>query len=47
MEELKMVKCKRCAYEWIARVANPKTCSKCKSRLWNVEVKKEELVLNG
>jgi predicted Zn-ribbon and HTH transcriptional regulator len=47
MEQLKMVKCKRCGYEWIARVAEPKTCSKCKSRLWNVEPEKVEIIVNG
>ena len=28
------MECKRCGYLWIPRVAEPKCCPACKSRLW-------------
>lgn len=30
---MKTIKCPSCAYEWIARVENPKLCPNCKVRL--------------
>lgn len=29
-----MYKCKRCNFEWLPRVENPKACPNCNSRLW-------------
>lgn len=26
--------CKRCLYEWVSMVENPKQCSRCKSAFW-------------
>lgn len=34
-------KCKKCGYEWIGRIENPKACPECKSRTWNKDVKKK------
>ncbi len=28
-------KCKRCGYEWAARVEKPKACPECKRRDWD------------
>lgn len=28
------MKCKKCKYEWLSRVKNPKECPKCKTRDW-------------
>ncbi len=33
-------KCKRCGYEWAARVEKPKACPECKDRKWNKEKEK-------
>lgn len=30
-------KCKRCGYEWLGKLENPKTCPKCNSPYWNKE----------
>ena len=32
--------CLRCDYRWESRVADPKECPACHSRLWNVPKKK-------
>jgi len=32
-----MNKCKKCKYEWLARVEKPKECPSCKNRNWNDE----------
>lgn len=29
--------CKRCGYEWIARIKKPKACPRCKAYTWNVK----------
>ena len=38
---MKQIKCKKCGYEWITRVDNPKACPKCKSYDWDKEQLKE------
>lgn len=30
-------KCKRCDYEWLGKLENPKACPKCNSPYWNKE----------
>jgi len=27
------MKCKKCNYEWVSRIENPKSCPRCKARL--------------
>jgi len=39
MREIKIKKCLKCKYEWIARVENPVQCPNCKSMNWNKEEK--------
>ena len=31
--------CKRCGYQWQARVKKPKECPDCKSRAWETKPK--------
>lgn len=40
---LPKVKCKRCGWEWVPRVANPKWCPKCNSPYWNRERQRESM----
>ena len=28
-------KCKKCNYEWVARVEKPKRCPNCQTKYWN------------
>jgi len=35
------VKCKKCGYEWVPRVENPKECPNCKSRYWRGDRKRK------
>ena len=35
------LKCKRCEYEWLARLVKPKQCPRCKSYNWD-KIKEEK-----
>ena len=30
------MECKRCGYEWVSKVENPKQCPKCKQYYYNI-----------
>jgi len=34
MDEITRYECKKCGYEWIPRVENPKKCPNCQTRDW-------------
>jgi len=44
-----ILECKRCGYRWrtILPLANPKTCTRCKSYYWDVAGKKKKLKSKG
>lgn len=35
--------CKKCGYEWMSRVKNPKACPYCKQYDWDRKSKREEV----
>ena len=34
---LRRLRCRRCEWEWVPRIADPAQCPKCKSAYWNQE----------
>lgn len=40
--KLRIVKCKRCDYEWVPRVKHPTVCPHCGSPYWDKAVKYPE-----
>jgi predicted Zn-ribbon and HTH transcriptional regulator len=34
-DELSVCRCRKCGYEWVARVATPRECPRCKCRKWD------------
>lgn len=35
LEHLPNTKCSKCNYKWLSRVAKPKSCPQCKTRIWD------------
>lgn len=42
-----MVKCKRCGYEWPAKVERPKRCPSCQSYRYDQELKARVVALTN
>jgi len=45
MNEVVVLVCKRCGHKWIPQVAEPKQCPSCRSRYWNRDYVRSDVVL--
>jgi len=44
-ERVVILECKRCGHRWIPQVVSPKQCPKCRSRYWNRDYERSDVVL--
>ena len=45
VNEVVVLVCKRCGHKWIPQVIEPKQCPDCRSRYWNRDYVRSDIVL--
>ena len=45
MNEVVVLVCKRCGHKWVPLVDEPKQCPDCRSRYWNRDYVRSDIVL--